>query len=107
MEMHDRLEGSKIIIKIDPELMELIPAFLNNRYADILLMQDALKKGDYEIIERAGHGMKGSGAGFGFEAITEIGKSLEKAAQDKDVASIQESINRLSDYMKHIEVIYG
>lgn len=102
---HDALK--KIIVKIDTELMELIPAFLENRGTDILTMNKALETGDYVIIERTGHGMKGAGAGFGFEAITEIGAFIEKAAQDKDDVRVQEGIDKLSYYMQHLEVIYG
>ena len=100
-------EDKRIIVKIDPELTELIPDFLKNRGTDIQIMNKALKTEDYEIIERTGHGMKGAGAGFGFESITEIGEFIEKAAQDKDSALVQEGIDKLSHYMQHIEVIYG
>ena len=97
----------KITVKIDSELIELIPAFLVNRGTDIQVMINALKTGDYEMMERIGHGMKGAGGGFGFEAITEIGASIEKAAKDKDAARVQECIDALSHYIQHLEVIYG
>lgn len=107
MKMHDSSKRvQKIIVKIDPELIELIPAFLENRGTDIQLMNKALKASDYEIIERTGHGMKGAGAGFGFEAITEIGAALEKAAQDKDSELIQKGIDALSHYVQNLEIIY-
>ena len=108
METHSKeKKDQKNTVKIDLELAELIPAFLVNRGTDIQVMTKALKAGDYEMIERIGHGMKGAGAGFGFEAITEIGASIEKAAKDKDAALAQEYIDALSHYMQHIEVIYG
>lgn len=97
----------KITVKINSELIELIPAFLETRGKDIRAMNKALETADYEIIERIGHGMKGAGGGFGFEAITEIGSFIEKAAQDKDAVRMQEGIDALSHYMQHLEVIYG
>ena len=107
METHDQLnDGQKIIVKIDAELTELIPAFLENRVADIQSMHKALKAGDYEIIQRIGHGMKGAGAGFGFEAISEIGTCIETAAKGKDGEGIQKAINELGNYIQHLEVIY-
>ena len=107
METHDQLnEGQKIIVRVDAELAELIPAFLENRGTDIQLMQKALKIGDYEIIERTGHGMKGAGSGFGFDAVTEIGTRIEAAAKNKDWEVIQKAIDELGNYLQHLEVIY-
>ena len=107
MDMQNPLnESRKIVVKVDPELTELIPNFLENRSADVSLMHKALQAGDYETIERIGHGMKGVGAGFGFDAITEIGARIEKAAQDKNPDQIKNGIQELADYMVRLEVIY-
>ena len=107
MEMHDRMnEGQKIIVRVDAELAEIIPAFLKNRDTDIQLMHEALKTGDYEIIRTTGHGMKGAGAGFGFEPITEMGARIETAAKGKDWESIQKIISELENYLQNIEVVY-
>jgi HPt (histidine-containing phosphotransfer) domain-containing protein len=99
-------QDKKIIIKIDPEVSELIPAFLKNRETDTQLLFEALSKEDYEKIERIGHGMKGAGAGFGFDAITEIGARIEKSAKLKDVFEIGKEIQELSEYVRSIEVVY-
>ena len=107
MEMHDQLnEGQKIIVRVDAELSELVPAFLVNRGMDIQLMHKALKTGDYEIIERTGHGMKGAGSGFGFDAVTEIGACIEAAAKNKDWEVIQKAIDELGNYLQRLEVVY-
>ena len=107
MEMHDQLnEGQKVIVRVDAELAELIPAFLENRGIDIQLMHKALKTGDYEIIERTGHGMKGAGSGFGFAAVTEIGTRIETASKGKDWEGIQKAINELGTYLQRLEVVY-
>ena len=107
METHDQLnESQKIIVRVDAELAELIPAFLENRGIDIQLMHKALKTGDYEIIERTGHGMKGAGSGFGFDAVTDIGTRIEAAAKNKDWEVIQKAIDELGNYLQHLEVIY-
>ena len=107
MAMHDRLsESRKIVVKVDAELSGLIPAFLKNRDADIVSMLEALEKRDYKIIERTGHGMKGAGSGFGFDAVSEIGGRIEKAAQNKNSEEIQKGIGDLSEFLQHLEVFY-
>lgn len=97
----------KIVVTIDPDLEELIPSFLENRHKDIISIQDALKTEDYETIRIIGHSMKGSGGGYGFDYITEIGEAIELAAKDKNEDEIAKSNNKLAEYMERVEVVYG
>lgn len=97
---------ANIVIKVDPELAELIPRFLENRSSDVKTMREALPKGDFELIQRIGHGMKGAGSGFGFDAVTEIGTRIESAAKVRDSESIQKEIEALDYYLQHLEVVY-
>jgi len=96
----------KIIIQVDPELEDLIPGFLENRQKDIKSMEEALKDNDFDTIRRIGHIMKGTGAGYGFDAITEIGTVLEQFAKEKNIEEIKKKIDELSLYLKRIEVRY-
>ena len=96
----------KIVVKIEADMAELIPPFIENRHADIAAMREALPKGDYAFIQRTGHGMKGAGAGFGFGAVTEIGAAIEQAAKDKNDKDIQKGIEELAGYMRRLEVVY-
>ena len=107
METHGQLnESQKIIVKVDAELAVLVPSFLQNRGTDIPVLDRALKNGDYETIAKIGHIMKGAGAGYGFDAVTEIGTLLEKAAKIKDAGEVQKQINELVFYLQHLEVVY-
>jgi len=49
--------------------------------------------------------MKGPGAGYGFEAITRIGASLEAAAIEKSDSRIRTEISTLAEYLKRAEVL--
>ena len=53
-------------MRANPKFADLIPAFLRNRRQDVITMLDALDRGDFETVESLGHGMKGSGASYGF-----------------------------------------
>jgi HPt (histidine-containing phosphotransfer) domain-containing protein len=98
-------EEEKIVVKVDPEIADLIPGFLNNRKKDIENMGSCLKVKDFEQIERLGHGMKGSGAGYGFYGISEIGKSIEIAAKEKNIEAIKKEIENLKDYLDRVEIV--
>lgn len=96
----------KVIVHVDAELEDLIPGFLENRLKDIKSMLDALNQGDYETIRILGHSMKGAGGGYGFDAITDIGASLEQSAKDKNPEEIRKRIDELSTFLEHVEVRY-
>ena len=99
-------QGEKIIVHVDPEIADLIPGFLENRRKDTQTMSDALTQGDFETIRILGHSMKGAGGSYGFDAVTDIGKSLEQAAKDKDAERVEQSLQKLSAYLDHVEVVY-
>ena len=94
-----------IVVRIDPLLADLIPGFLQNRRQDLLTMRAALDDGDFKTVGRLGHGMHGSGGGYGFQAISDIGMALEMAAKNSDTAASQEWLDELSRYLDRVEVI--
>ena len=68
----------KIEVRIDPDLKDLIPGFLDNRAVDVAKMRDLLQRQDFAQIHLIGHSMKGAGGGYGFDRITEIGAAIGK-----------------------------
>ena len=99
-------QSEKIIAHVDNDLADLIPGYLANRKKDIIAIHDALEKKDLETIQILGHSMKGSGGGYGFETITDIGRMIEKAAKEDSEEDILLQIERLEDYMRELEIIY-
>jgi len=93
-------------IKIDKDLKPIIPQFLENRESDITKISNYLKEEKYKEIEIIGHSMKGSGGGYGFDEITEIGKNIEKAAETKDKKKIKKEVKKLKTYLEDIEIRY-
>jgi HPt (histidine-containing phosphotransfer) domain-containing protein len=100
-------DKEKIIVKVDPEIADLVPGFLQNRQKDINIMESSLTAENFEQIERLGHSMKGSGAGYGFDGISEIGKSIEMAAKEKNIEKIKKGIEDLRDYLGRVELAEG
>src|SRR5262245_16143506 len=102
----DTTPEDKIVVHIDADLQELIPGYLENRHSDIQAMQQALAQGDYETIRLVGHSMKGSGGGYGFDTITEIGDALEQAAKDRAPETIRRWMGELLTYLQRVQVVY-
>jgi HPt (histidine-containing phosphotransfer) domain-containing protein len=99
-------QNGRIIVHIDPEIADLIPGFLENRKKDTESIGEALAQGDFETIRILGHSMKGAGGSYGFDAITDIGKSLEQDALAKNSEEIKRSVQELSAYLDRVEVTY-
>ena len=99
-------DHGKIVVKIDPDLEELIPGYLQNRMNDVQDVQVLLNNADFESIQRMGHTMKGSGGGYGFDFISAIGFALEEGAKEKDINKIQNTLHDLCDFLERVEVVY-
>lgn len=95
----------KIIVHIDDEdVLELAPGYLANRRNELAVLRDAAAQGDFETLRGLGHKLKGSGGGFGFDRISEIGGNLESSAKAQDVAAVEREIAALRDYLERVEV---
>jgi PAS domain S-box-containing protein len=99
------VESSKIQIRADNRLRAVIPGYLQNRRDDVREILEALERVDYEKIRELGHKMHGSGSGYGFAPITEIGQALEEAARERNADSVHSCIAQLSSYLDQIEVV--
>lgn len=99
------VNSGKFFVYVDPKIEDIMPLFLQHRREDLESIVVALEQADFETIETLGHGMNGSGGGFGFDGITEIGGSMEQAAIDRDVVMVKKQIECLSVYLERVEVI--
>ena len=82
-----------------------IPAYLQNCRQNVIAMLDALGRGDFETVEILGHGMRGAGGSYGFQAITDIGAALEQAAESADTDVSRKWVGELSRYLDRVEII--
>jgi HPt (histidine-containing phosphotransfer) domain-containing protein len=92
-------------VHANPKIADLIPGFLQNRRQDVLAMLDALDRRDFETVETLGHGMKGAGGSWGFQAITDIGAALEQAADSGDSDASRKWVGELSRYLDRVEIL--
>ena len=98
---------NKITVTVDADLADLIPGFLENRARDLRQLTEGLTRRDFDTIRIIGHSMKGSGGGYGFDALTEMGAAIESAARSSDAAAIATLIAELDSYLQRVEVTYG
>jgi HPt (histidine-containing phosphotransfer) domain-containing protein len=96
----------KLTVEIEEILGPIVPEFLSNRRIDCTLIRRLVGEGNFGEIRRLGHRMKGTGGSYGFDAISEIGEIIEKAALAADQDTIHNEVQRLSDYLDRVLVVY-
>jgi HPt (histidine-containing phosphotransfer) domain-containing protein len=83
----------------DPFARQLKSRYLGRRRADLDVLAKALAADDFDTIRIAGHNMYGSGAAYGFEQVTTIGKGLEEAATARQKVAIEALIVELEKFI--------
>ena len=94
------------LVRVGSSLAELVPGFLESRRRDVEKIAAALERSDFDNVRILGHNMKGSGAGYGFSRITEIGASLEQAATRCAPEGIRAGSAALVRYLDGLHVEY-
>lgn len=83
-------------------LADRTPAYLENCRQNVVAMLAALDCGDFQAVVILGHNLRGSGGGFGFQKITDIGAGLEQAADVSDSDGSRRWVGELSSYLDHL-----
>jgi CheY-like chemotaxis protein/anti-sigma regulatory factor (Ser/Thr protein kinase) len=98
----DQGRGTDAILRA---LTDRIPSYLQKCRHNTVAMQDALDQVDFKTVEILGHQMMGSGASYGFQAITDIGAGLEQAAGSADSDASRKWVSELSSYLNRVEIV--
>lgn len=96
-----------IVERIDPDLEVLMERFFNNSKEDIQIMRSALDSEDFTTLTRLGHTAKGTGYGYGFRGMGDIGLAIENAAKEQARNRCSEEIDRLAYYLDTVKVEFG
>ena len=98
------MEEHTTVVYVDEDLADLIPEFLENRRRDVERITRLVQEGKYEELTRLGHNMKGSGGGYGFTEISEIGQAIEEAGARGDREAMTRLCDRLAAYLAAVTV---
>ncbi|MCH9646934.1 MAG: Hpt domain-containing protein [Deltaproteobacteria bacterium] len=90
------------VVRVDDEIADLIPGYLQRRRKDCETFHQLLKEGDFSAIRALGHNLKGSGSGYGFQPISIIGRAIEEAALSQNSSSLRVEIAALEDYLDQV-----
>ena len=89
---------------VDPDVADLVPGYLENRAQDLEQLRELLARGEFEPIGHIGHNLKGSGAGYGFDRLTELGAALEDAARTRSGAGVDATLGELETFLECVVI---
>ena len=98
------MSSEPIVVVVDRDLEDLIPGFINRRNNDVIKLRDALARDDLKTIRVTGHSLKGTGGGYGFDGLSQIGARIEDAARSSDTAALCASLDALEDYLSRVRI---
>ena len=87
------------------DLHPLVPGFLDRREKEVAELFDLLKRNDFFSIKEVAHKLKGNGAGYGFQRISDIGREMESAASMQDVQRIKQSVEELKMITENLKEV--
>jgi signal transduction histidine kinase/CheY-like chemotaxis protein/HPt (histidine-containing phosphotransfer) domain-containing protein len=88
-------QASATIFPVSKEVLALVPQYLATKQKQIEEARESLISRDFGPIRRFGHNLKGTGRGYGFPAIEELGREIEKAAAEADVSRVSQQLDAL------------
>ncbi len=101
----DEMPTDQNVVGIDADLMPLIPPFLEDRRQDARALRTAVSQGDWGLVGRLGHSMKGTGASYGFHIVSDIGRVLQRAAESRSASETIAAVSALEDLLATVEVV--
>lgn len=94
------------VVEVDAELADLIPQYLSNRWSDLAFARQLLANGDFYLLSRMAHRIRGSAASYGFARLGEIAHALEAAAEQQNAASVDAELEAYDAFLRSVRIDY-
>jgi signal transduction histidine kinase/CheY-like chemotaxis protein len=84
---------------VSEQILALVPQYLASKHQQIEEARSCLASRDFGPIRRFGHNLKGTGRGYGFPTIEDLGREIERAAVQADVDRIAKQLDALHRFI--------
>ena len=96
----------RIPVEVTKELEDIVPGYLERLSGTIAKMESLVAAGNLPEVQKLSHNLKGSGGGYGFARISELGATIENASKAGDVAAAGQGIVELKDFALRVDVTF-
>jgi HPt (histidine-containing phosphotransfer) domain-containing protein len=94
------------VVQVDADLADLIPQYLNNRWADLRFARQLLSNGDYFLLSRMAHRVRGSAASYGFNELGTIAEVLEAVSDAQDHSAVAAQLDAFEAFLGSVRIQY-
>jgi HPt (histidine-containing phosphotransfer) domain-containing protein len=103
--MHSKETREKIPIQPPPGLpASMVAEYIDRCLAALPAARAALDGLRLDYLRVYGHGLKGSGGGYGIPRLTEMGSGIEDAARRADAAALRNQFAQLEIYLSRLDI---
>ena len=92
-------------MSIPDAILSLVPEYLAAKSGQIQEARTSLATRDFDSVRRFGHNLKGTGRGYGFPAMEDLGKEIESAATQRDEARIASQLDNLARFVAESQAV--
>lgn len=94
----------KIKVKVNGDLADIMPIFLDRLHEDVLLIPAALEKEDFKTLGSFAHKLRGNGPSYEIHEFGYMGSEMEKMVKAKDLKGCVTVFEKIKDYLTRIEI---
>jgi HPt (histidine-containing phosphotransfer) domain-containing protein len=87
---------------VDPLVLPLLPEYLRNRDGDLAKLDAALAAGNFPVLRKLGHNLRGSAGAYGLPPLSDIGARLEEGAVRRDAAAVAAAVAEMRVFLKTV-----
>jgi HPt (histidine-containing phosphotransfer) domain-containing protein len=89
----------------DPDMLELVQSFAEELPERASALEALLANGQLDDLQVLAHQLKGAGGGYGFQVITDVAASLERALKEgRDLTAVKQSTDQLCAVLRAVVV---
>ncbi|MGA3039905.1 MAG: Hpt domain-containing protein [Bryobacteraceae bacterium] len=105
--MFDEQGAAARILVHPPEDLpyKVVVAYLDKCRQGVQAFKDGIERFDFDFAGMYGHRMKGSGGAYGFPQLSEIGASIEEAADARNGNALRNCATTLEAHLDSVEVV--
>jgi HPt (histidine-containing phosphotransfer) domain-containing protein len=94
----------RVIVEVDKELEDVFPRYLRNREDDMMKIQTAVEKKDFDTLRQIGHKLAGNASGYGLLDLGEMARNLERSAEGRRYDECRNLYSQMKAYLADLEL---
>ncbi len=97
---------TEYLISIEKDLQPLVPQFMRERKADIVLIEKLWANSDYISLQQMGISLRRKASEFGFDVLVDIANEIEQLSVIKDRLGLKKIVTKYKRVLNLIKIQY-